>query len=490
MARSKGGDTNSYKSDAQTNMIKWQNIVDNADLVSYYNGMMQIKSAFSPLTAMDTSYANNFVFTNRISATTNQISFTVSNDVEGEWNKMAVIYNNANAPADVTLADTSVTDWVIIANGESAGLDSLGEVTGSTFTVPAYSAIVAVDKESYESTGIHSSNGKVKVNYVYEGTGEKLEDSVVLQGPVGSSYATIPSVGVPDTYVISRIKGDAEGKFDSSFKEVTYYYTDYTPKSIRNADFNGDGKVNVKDLALLQKYASKLKTPTDDEKTLDLNYDYKFDIKDTTMLAKSLVKIPVSSGEVTVNHYYTDDNGVQKKLADSVVYTGRAGSTYDSKSLKIVGYKVDTSRMPRVSGYIPFGKAEVNYYYLPSSLEITLHAKHNGSFTWTPYVWAWGSNLKGVDSGNYQEVWPGDPFTKGENGWFDYTFTYRGVGTYNLIISDNATNQTIDYKGFVDNEMWIVIDDSAVIGGAYLTFYTDNPDTNPNAPIAEQVTLG
>lgn len=490
MARSKGGETNSNKSNSESNMIKWQNIVDNADVVSYYKGMMQIKSAFSPLTAMDTSYANNFQFTNKVSATTNQISFTVTNDVEGEWNKMAVIYNSASVPADVTLADTSVTDWVIIANGESAGLDSLGEVTGSTFTVPAYSAIVAVDKASYESTGIHSSNGKVKVNYIYEGTGEKLEDSVVLQGPIGSGYATVPSVGVPDTYVISRIKGDAEGKFDSSFKEVTYYYTDYTPKSIRNADFNGDGKVNVKDLALLQKYASKLKTPTDDVKALDLNYDYKFDIKDTTMLAKSLVKIPVSSGEVTVNHYYTDDNGVQKKLTDSVIYTGRVGSTYDSKSLKIVGYKVDTSRMPRVSGYIPFGKAEVNYYYLPSSLEITLHAKHNGSLTWTPYVWTWGSNLKGVDSGNYQEVWPGDPMTKGENGWFDYTFTYRDAGTYNIIISDNATNQTIDYKGFVDNEMWIVIDDSAVMVGTYLTFYTDNPDTNPNAPIAEQVTLG
>ena len=162
---------------------------------------------------------------------------------------------------------------------------------------------------------------------------------------------------MPDTYVVSRIKGDAEGKFDSSFKEVTYYYTDYTPKSIRNADFNGDGKVNVKDLALLQKYIVKLKTPTVDEKALDLNYDYKFDIKDTLMLAKAIVKKPVSSGKVTVNHYYTDGNGVQKKLTDSVVYTGRAGSTYDSKSLKIVGYKVDTSRMPRVSGYIPFGKA-------------------------------------------------------------------------------------------------------------------------------------
>ena len=86
--------------------------------------------------------------------------------------------------------------------------------------------------------------------------------------------------------------------------------------------------------------------------------------------------------------------------------------------------------------------------------------------------------------------WPGDPMTEGENGWFDYSFTYKGAGTYNVIVSDNSTNQTIDYKGFVDNEMWIVIDDSAVMGGTYLTFYTDNPDTNPNAPIAEQVTLG
>ena len=142
------------------------------------------------------------------------------------------------------------------------------------------------------------------------------------------------------------------------------------------------------------------------------------------------------------------------------------------------------------SGLIPYGESEVNYYYIASSLDIKLHVKHNGSLTWTPYLWIWGSDLKGKDSGNFMSEWPGDPMTKGENGWFDYGFTYKGAGTYNVIVSDNATNQTIDYKGFVDNEMWIVIDDSAVMGSTYLTFYTDNPDTNPNAPIAEQVTLG
>lgn len=491
MARSKDGDTNSYKSDPELNMIKWQNVVDYADVVSYYKGMMQIKSAFSPLTAMDTSYANNFIFTNKVSSPTNQISYTLANDVEGEWNKIAVLYNNASTAADVTLADTSVTDWVIIANGETAGLDSLGEVTGSTFTVPARSAIVAVDKAGYESAGIHSSNGKVKVNYVYESTGEKLEDSVVLQGPVGSGYVTVPSAGVPDTYIVSRVEGNTEGKYTDGTQEVTYMYTDYIPETIKNADFNGDGEVDVIDATLLQKYILKLETPTVDKSALDLNYDDNVSVEDTTMLMKSIVNLPVSSGKVTVNYYYTDAKGQQKKLTDSIVFSGRAGSTYESKAFKVVGYAVDPDNMPaKPAGYIPYGEAEVNYYYIASSLDITLHVKHNGSLTWTPYLWIWGSNLKGADSGNFMTEWPGDPMTKGENGWFDYSFTYKGAGTYNVIVSDNATNQTIDYKGFVDNEMWIVIDDSAVMGGTYLTFYTDNPDTNPNAPIAEQVTFG
>lgn len=77
MARSKDGDTNSYKSAADLNMIKWQNVVDYADVVSYYKGMMQIKSAFSPLTAMDNSYADKYTFTKKVSASTNQISFTI-----------------------------------------------------------------------------------------------------------------------------------------------------------------------------------------------------------------------------------------------------------------------------------------------------------------------------------------------------------------------------------------------------------------------------
>ena len=37
-------------------------------------------------------------------------------------------------------------DWVIIADGKSAGLVSLGEVSGSTVNVPAYTTMILVDK--------------------------------------------------------------------------------------------------------------------------------------------------------------------------------------------------------------------------------------------------------------------------------------------------------------------------------------------------------
>lgn len=496
MSRSKNGDTNSYKSAADLNMIKWQNIVDYADVVSYYKGMMQIKSAFSPFTAMDTSYNSSYTLNQGLTSLSNQIGYTVTNNNEGEWNKMAVVYNSADKAVDVTMRDTSVTDWVIIANGESAGLDNLGEVTGSTFTVPAYSAIVAVDKASYDSVGISSDMGKVKVNFVHEGTDEPLDDSVMLQGTIGTGYQTTPSAGVPDTYVVSRVEGNTTGTFTEGTTEVTYYYEDYVPESIKNADINGDGRVTIQDATHMQKYLAELITLSQDKIDLfDLNYDGKNTIADVTMLTMALADKPVSTGTVVANYYYTDTDGSLKKITSSETITGKVGSDYATKQFKIVGYSVDESKAPEfATGKIPYGQVrEVNYYYIPSSLDINIYVKHNGNLTWAPSLWIWGSNTQGVDSENYTKsgVWPGDTLTDSDgDGWFENSFTYTGAGTYNLIVSNNAANQTVDYKGFVDNNLWVVIDDSKVSGGTYLTCYSENPDTNPNAPIADQVVLG
>ena len=45
--------------------------------------------------------------------------------------------------------------------------------------------------------------------------------------------------------------------------------------------------------------------------------------------------------------------------------------------------------------------------------------------------------------------------------------------------------QTDDYRGYTQNELWIVIDDSKVWNKTKnLTIYKENPDTNPNAQLA------
>jgi type I pullulanase len=498
MCRTKYGDTNSYKSAAEINMIQWQNVVDYADVISYYRGFNEIRKNFSTFTVNDNSCKNNYVMNQSGNAFTNTIAFTVTNTVEGEWNKLGIIYNSSPSESTITFKDTDVTadtQWVIVADGDTAGLESLGEITGNTITVPARTAYVLVDKDSFDSTNLESNTGKVKINFVYENDGSALTDTVTLNGNVGAAYQTSPSPAVPDTYVLSYVKGNTKGNFTEDTQEVTYYYTDYTPESIKNADINNDGVVNVLDVSLMQKYLIDIENLSDEQLAkFDLNYDGVNDILDVSMLQKYLVGIPVSTGTVVTNYYYTDEDGNLKKLRTSDTVTGRVGSEFSTETYEVVGYSLDKSKLPSVTeGKIPYGATfEVNYYYTASSLDIKLHFMHNGSETWNPYIWVWGSDRNGVDTYNFTQsgVWSGDEIkdTDGD-GWYDYNFTYKGSGTYNIIISTdkNGSYQTNDYKGASANEMWVVIDDSAVSTGAYLTFYLDNPVTNPSAPIAESV---
>ncbi len=487
MARTKYGDTNSYKSSPEINSINWNNLVEYGDLVSYYKGLMELRSHFSPLTASDLSYFDSFTFTGKTFTTkSNQVGWVINNDQEDEWQTMTAVFNSADTEAQVELPSTSVSEWVIIANGSEAGVVSLGEIEGTTFTVPACSAIIAVDKASFDALNVDTDMGKVKVNYVYGKTGEQLTDSVVLKGTIGTSFVTTESSTVPETYILDYCEGPVSGYFDSETQEVTYVYTDYVPDSILEADFDGDGYVTIADATFLQKYIVGM-VDYDGETSLDLNYDGSVNVRDVIMLQKYLIGISVSTGTVNINYFYFDEDFNQHQITDTVTITGRVGSYYSSDTFRVVGYEV--LDVPEdAEGLIPYGKTlNVDYVYTASSLDITLHVKHNGSLTWAPSLWIWGSDLTGKDKGNYTGgTWPGVTMEQiDSNGWYKYDFTYEGAGTYNVIVSDNGKTQTKDYKGFVDNEMWVVIDDSIIDGGSFLTFYTENPDQNPDAPIAE-----
>ena len=491
IGRTKYGDTNSYKSSPEINKICWQNLVDYADLVSYYKGMMKIKKAFSPLRAADNSYADKFVFNGRATEDAGYVAYTITNDVDGEWNKMAVIHNPTTRTQNVKLADTTVGDnfqWVIIAKGDIAGVSSLGTAKGNKLSVPAQSTLVAVDKEGFDNAGITENVGRVVVNYVYR-DGSKLAEPATLYGEIGKAYIASPSASVPNSYVVSKVEGDVKGTYTADTQTVTYVYGDYVPESLKlNGDVNKDGSVNLEDVTAFQRILAQFdKISDEDFAKLDFDCDGRVSINDASMLQKYLAEYRVSEGTVIVNYFYNDAEGNQKKLTDTVTIKGRVGDEFTTSKYYVLGYQLDESRLPKVTeGKIPFGSTlYVNYYYILGSPEVKLHFKHSGGLTWAPTLWIWGSDLDGKDAGNYSGgTWPGRAAALNEStGWYDYDFTFSGAGTFNVIVSNGGKTQTVDCKGFGLNEMWVVIDDSKIETGNYLTFYDDNPEENPGAHV-------
>lgn len=493
MGRTKFGDTNSYKSSPEINKIRWQNLVDYADLVSYYKGMIKIKKAFSPLRAADKAYADKFSFYGKASDDAGFVAYTITNDQPGEWNKMAVIHNSTTKLQNVILNDDTVDDnyeWVVIARGNIAGVSKLGEMKGKRLGVAAQSTLVVVDKAGYEAAGITENIGRVEVSFVNGRDGKALADTVTLYGEIGKPYITSASASVPNTYEVKEVQGNVSGTYTQNTQKVKYVYTDYVPESIKQfGDVNHDGVISVDDVTMLQRILAEFVTVSDEEfANLDFDYDGRTTVSDVTMLQKYLAEYRIAEGKVLVNYYYDDADGVQQKLTNSVEINGRVGDDFTTEKYYVMGYQVDESKLPALTeGKIPYGKTLViDYYYIAGSPDVKLHFKHSGALTWDPTLWIWGSGLDGKDTSFNATggTWPGKTATlNNATGWYDFDFTYEGEGTYNVIVSNGGSTQTVDCKGFGYNEMWVVIDDSKIDSGNYLTFYDANPDENPKANV-------
>ena len=121
---------------------------------------------------------------------------------------------------------------VIIANGESAGVVSLGEVAGSVITVRAYTTMILVDKESFDDVAVTSGKGKVIVNYVIKDSEQKLRESITLQGTSGTNYAVPENIKIPSGYTFLSKTGDEKGVYTSETQTVTYYYNAINPDTV------------------------------------------------------------------------------------------------------------------------------------------------------------------------------------------------------------------------------------------------------------------
>lgn len=205
---------------ADSSYVEWKDSAEYADVVSYYRGLMEIRKAFSPLAKSQ-----------RIK---NSEAYVLTGTKDDEWNTMAVLNNESDVSKEITIPvqGRAATDWVVIANGESAGVVSLGEVAGSVITVPAYTTMILVDKESFDDVAVTSGKGKVIVNYVIKDSEQKLRESITLQGTSGTNYAVPENIKIPSGYTFLSKTGDEKGVYTSETQTVTYYYNAINPDTV------------------------------------------------------------------------------------------------------------------------------------------------------------------------------------------------------------------------------------------------------------------
>lgn len=481
MGRSKDNDHNSYKSSATLNMIDWELVKTNADIVSYYAGMKEIRNAFSPFGAtknegftyksepIDPTYSDSGVLTG-----SKGYIGQWTNTAEGEWKNLVVLANNKENDLEVTI-DNPNTKWVVIADAAQAGTKKIRTNDSNTFALPARSMIVAVDEDSFNSAAVKSDRGVVSVKAVNNITNTVI-DEYSITGKIGDAY----EVKIPDTlgseFDMVSFEGELEGTFSEEAKDVKLYFSYYVPDSVKK-DINGDGKSNIKDATFIQKALIKKVTMTaEQEKLADVNLSGNVSISDVTMLQKYFADMSVGSGTVTVNYY---KDGTDEKIADSVEYKGKVGEQFAPVPVTALGYVINEEKIPASTVTVPYGNATVNYYYKKGSSIVNVYVKHSGSKTWDPNLYVWG-NKNGVDSSGYTGNWPGKKLTKADGeSWYKYTFSASsGDDSYNVIVND-GTMQSGDCKGFVQNNLWVVIDDGK--DGVNLKFYDTDPDKTPTA---------
>lgn len=220
MARSKDGDHNSYVSSPQLNQIDWNNLTKYGDLTAYYKGLIDLRKSYAPFTDSTKATINNMtVFENTDKKV---LGFMMTNTLtkDTQWDKVVCIYN-ADTEKDIEVqleGDNLPNSWVVVVDNLSAGVESLKTVEGTKVTVPRTSAMVLVDKESFDKAGIKldsSFKDKLIKNTVFDEekstqlatTGEKNIVKVDNDGKMSKIAGIIAGVvaGVVATAVIAGV---------------------------------------------------------------------------------------------------------------------------------------------------------------------------------------------------------------------------------------------------------------------------------------------
>ncbi|MGN0452446.1 MAG: type I pullulanase [Ruminococcus sp.] len=236
-ARSKYGNGNSYNA-GETNAFDWTRIETYATEVAYAKGMREIRAAYSPFRNGTTYNTLNWLTT---SSANSILAYQLDNNKSGEWSSVIVAVNNG-AAGTVTLPSGS---WTIIANGEKAGLTSLGTASG-TYNIAANGSAILVQGTTAAKSAEYNT---VTVNHY---VGDKLIKSNESLYKVGDTWRANPDSYTIFDHKIVKIEATSGTKTGDSYYGtvdgtsdvvVSYYYEQTSPSgylTVKYVDENGE----------------------------------------------------------------------------------------------------------------------------------------------------------------------------------------------------------------------------------------------------------
>lgn len=125
-----------------------------------------------------------------------------------------------------TPAENSDSEWVVVANKQTAGLSAIETVSGKV-TLEANSALILVPKTSYTEAGLSDEeDAYVVVNHVDKATGEVLYKTTI-KGTEGQKYSTQMAKDLLIEYDFDSVSKNASGTMTKGTTEVFYYYNLY-----------------------------------------------------------------------------------------------------------------------------------------------------------------------------------------------------------------------------------------------------------------------
>jgi pullulanase len=137
--RSKGGDTNSYKSSDLVNSLKWGTQSANAATVKYYKGLIALRKAHPAFRMATTDLVKkNLKF---LTSPEGTIAYSINgSDVKDSALTIVVVHNANTTAQTITLPKSG--SWSVLVESGRAGTTVLRKITGGSVSVEARSTLV------------------------------------------------------------------------------------------------------------------------------------------------------------------------------------------------------------------------------------------------------------------------------------------------------------------------------------------------------------